>query len=798
MEFVQVAVLAAGPFAQREEPVLTYHLTDDLREQVSVGSLVVAPFGQRQLYGIVTALSPESPVPDTRPIAALVDAQPVLTADQIVLAEWIAREYLAPLDQCLELWLPPGIIGYADVLYTLTPEAPSDAANTPAQAKLLMLLARRGPQRGAQLSSALPGVDWRSAAAQLVRRGVVVRRHLLAPPRARPKEVSTVQLAADVDADQALRGLRSAVYPAILAFLQSERGPVDVSWVYAETGCQRRHLDMLAERGAVVLGSQEVWRDPLAGQVFTPIEPPTLTRDQEAAWDVIRPSLKAGPMEPGVFLLHGVTGSGKTEIYLRAVAEVLARGRRAICLIPEIALTPQTVSRFAARFPGRVTVSHSLLSQGERYDTWRRARAGLIDVVIGPRSALFTPLEPLGLVILDEEHEGSYKQDTRPRYHAREAALEIARRAGATVIMGSATPSLDAYYRALRGEFTLLALSRRVLGHRGRLHNLSSTFHVPSDSYRAVEDGSPEACYRPLPPVQIVDLRAEMRAGNRSIFSRPLQQALDDALKRREQAILFLNRRGTATFVLCRDCGHVLHCPQCDLPLTYHGPQGRLVCHRCSYRQPQQERCPLCGSNRMRYFGLGTEQVEQAVQERWPEARLLRWDRDTSSTAEAHSRLLERFASGAADVLIGTQMIAKGLDLPLVTVVGVISADTALNLPDFRASERTFQLLAQVAGRAGRGLLNGQVVIQTYHPDHYAVTAAAAHDYAQFAAQELAFRQQLGYPPYRRLTKLTYEDSSPSHAEEQARALSQNLRELLALWGLPEDDLIGPAPAFFA
>ncbi|HIE39123.1 MAG TPA: primosomal protein N', partial [Anaerolineae bacterium] len=522
----------------------------------------------------------------------------------------------------------------------------------------------------------------------------------------RPRRVATVRLVPEADVEAGLKRLRSPVYPAVLDFLRGEEGPVDVSWVYAQTGCTRYHLDKLEERGLVAFDLEEVWRDPLAGKVFLPTEPLPLTPDQRAAWATLQSAIR-NP-QPAIFLLHGVTGSGKTELYLRAVAEVLAQGRKAIVLVPEISLTPQAVARFAGRFPGRVSVVHSQLSDGARYDVWRRARAGLVEVVIGPRSALFTPLSPLGLVVLDEEHDPSYKQQSRPAYHARETALELARLTGATVVLGSATPSLESYLRARRGEFRMLTLGRRILGHARRLADLQVVYHVPQLRYRALREGPVEARYLPLPPVKVVDMRAELKAGNRSIFSRALAGALDEALGRGEQAILFLNRRGRATFVLCRDCGYVARCPRCDVPLTVHGRRAVLVCHHCDHRESPPGECPRCGGTRIRHFGLGTEGVEAAVRERWPQARLLRWDRDTARTAEAHWNILQRFSDGQADVLVGTQMIAKGLDLPLVTVVGVISADTGLNLPDFRAAERTFQLLEQVAGRAGRGLRGGR------------------------------------------------------------------------------------------
>lgn len=796
--FVQVAVLSTGGPPNERGPLYTYHLPDELTERVAEGCLVVVPFGTRRLYGIVVNRVDGSPLP-TKPIEALVDSQPVVTPQQIALAQWISTEYLAPLSACLELFLPPGLVGHADAVWTLRPDAPADAARTPVQAALLALLAERGPLRGQQIQAALEG-EWRSAAEQLRRRGIIERKPFLAPPRAHPKHVRTVQIVPTAEIEDALAGLHSPIYQSIVEFLRREAAPVDVSWVYAETGCTRYHLDKLAERGVVAFGTEEVWRDPLAGQVYMPTDPPPLTPDQEAVWQRIFPSVQGETPQFAVYLLHGVTGSGKTEIYLRAVAEALKRGRRAVCLVPEIALTPQTVARFAARFPGRIAVLHSALTDGERYDTWRRARAGLVDVVIGPRSALFAPLASLGLIILDEEHDASYKQDAPvPRYHAREVALELARMTGATVILGSATPSLESFYRARRGEFQLLELPRRILGHARRLDDLQARVHRSQTAYQRL-DGEPalQACYRPLPTVQVVDLRAELRAGNRSIFSRALQRALDEALNRGEQAILFLNRRGSATFVVCRECGYVVRCFECQIPMTYHGARAQLVCHHCNARRPQPERCPACKGDQIRYFGLGTEQVEQAVRERWPEARVLRWDADTARSPAAHTAILQHFLDGSADILIGTQMVAKGLDLPLVTVVGVISADVALNLPDFRASERAFQILTQVTGRAGRGLLNGQVIIQTYQPDHYAILAAANHDYAGFAMRELGFRREMGYPPYGRLTRLLYEDTDSLRARRTAQRVAHILRDVLARQGLPASDLIGPAPAFFA
>ncbi|MGQ9768731.1 MAG: replication restart helicase PriA, partial [Anaerolineae bacterium] len=510
---------------------------------------------------------------------------------------------------------------------------------------------------------------------------------------------------------------------------------------------------------------------------------------------------------PGAILLHGVTGSGKTEIYLRAIAEVLARGQQAVVLVPEIALTPQTIRRFAARFPGKVTVWHSELGEGERFDVWRRVRTNhpAAQVVVGSRSALFLPFPNLGVIVLDEEHEPSYKQERTPRYHARAVALELGRLCAAPVILGSATPALETYYAARRGEIELLTLPQRI---RAGEWTISPPDHLSSEERGSLalppcqgRDGGASGqitISAELPPVRIVDMRQELRAGNRSMFSRALAAGLRRVLDAGQQAILYLNRRGTASFVLCRDCGHVEVCPRCAVPLTLHGAGETLLCHHCNRRFPVPTVCPECGGRRIRHFGAGTERVEEAVKLEFPQARTLRWDRDVTGAKGSHDAILSRFIAHEADILIGTQMIAKGLDLPLVTLVGVIAADTGLFLPDFRAAERTFQLLTQVAGRAGRSSLGGEVIVQTYHPDHYAVVAASNHDYESFYRQEMAFRREQGYPPVRRLARLVYHHGQRDKAQAEATRLAQELQAAIAENGLADTDLIGPAPCFFA
>ncbi len=624
--------------------------------------------------------------------------------------------------------------------------------------------------------------------------------------------------------EQALARQRGERYWAVLSLL-AERGlALPVGELYKETGASLTHVRKLADLNLVTLLSTEVWRDSLAEREFAASEPPSLTADQARVWGRIKVAMLAA--DPGdlddedeweddtedeadddllnrPFLLHGVTGSGKTEIYIRAIEQALAQGRQGIVLVPEIALTPQTVRRFAARFPGRVAILHSGLSDGERYDTWRRAREGLFDIVVGPRSALFLPFKNLGVIVVDEEHDQSYKQTPPvppPYYHARDAAVRLADLTGATVIMGSATPDVVTYYRAQSGRYQLLELPKRIMGHSKHITSLAQRFQIDSryqplvDSALAAGD---EAMTIPLPPIQVVDLRQELRAGNRSIFSRPLQEAIGETLQRGEQCILFLNRRGSASFVICRDCGHVMTCPRCDLPLTYHQHNPALVCHQCGRREPQPPACPNCGSDRIRYFGLGTERVEALVGRDWPDARIVRWDSDTTTGHESHEALLSGFIDRKADILIGTQMIAKGLDLPFVTLVGVISADVALGLPDYRAEERTFQLLAQVAGRAGRGLLGGRVIVQTYQPENYAIQAAAEHDYAGFFVDEIRFRSQQRLPPYRRMATLVVVDPINDRAQREAEDVYRRLRIHARELGRGAVELFGPVPPFF-
>ncbi|MGZ3663004.1 MAG: replication restart helicase PriA, partial [Ktedonobacterales bacterium] len=563
-------------------------------------------------------------------------------------------------------------------------------------------------------------------------------------------------------------------------------------------------LAELAHAGLIAIDEHEARRDPFAGRTIARSVPLPLTPAQSAALTTILPTGDSADTPSAstssrrrVFLLHGITGSGKTEVYLQALAATIARGQRGIVLVPEIALTPQAMERYAGRFPGRVALLHSGLSDGERLDEWRRIRAGKVDVVLGSRSALFAPVDRLGLIIVDEEHEAAYKQDRTPTYHARDAAVRLGELSGATVVLGSATPSVESYWLATQGTYTLVELRERAPTAASDVRSEDQTKGSGAAAERSAGLGEVAASPPGLPPVTVIDLRAELRAGNTSILSEALRIALHQTIERGEQAILFLNRRGTASSVVCRECGYVARCHRCDVSMTYHAAeQAILLCHYCGRREPAPQTCPICWSASIRYFGLGTERVESAVKRQFPAARVLRWDRDTARSRQAHEDLLRAFSERRADVLVGTQMIAKGLDLPGVTLVGVVSADVALFLPDFRASERAFQLLTQVAGRAGRGQTPGRVLVQTLNPDHFCIQAAARHDYHEFFAAEVSARSRYGYPPFRRFVKWTYEHTDRYTAQVEAMVLCDRIEQHIARLRLPETDVVGPAPAF--
>jgi len=767
-----------------ENGLYHYEVPEEWAEGVRPGTLVHVPFGPRELPGVVfDADASPIPVRALKPIKAVLDPCPVVTPAGIALARWIADYYSCPIPDALAAMLPPGVGRRTVYHLARAATAAGDSARrlSEAQRRVLDLV----PPGGAVALERLTREGGRGTAqvvTTLVKRGLLARTATLSR-MAGPKTVRVARWTGK-DPEGARLGPKGR---AVLAVLRQAEGPLSIVELGRHVDGAVAALPPLQRQGLVTIVEEVVRRDPVAHRALEQTYALPLTAEQRHALEAILTALRAGA--GGTFLLHGVTGSGKTEVYLQALAAATGLGRQGIILVPEISLTPQTMDRFAARFPGRVALMHSGLSEGERLDEWERARAGAVDAVVGARSAIFTPLPNPGLIVLDEEHDSSYKQDRTPRYHTREVARRLAEETGAVVVLGSATPDVTSYYHATRGTYHLLEMT-----HRAATGQPSHPIRAQGEREQPVTGLGGEGVSTGLPPVEVVDLRQELHAGNRGIFSRALQGAIREALARQEQIILFLNRRGSATFVICRDCGFVARCPYCDLPYTYHGSTEELVCHRCDDRVAPPKLCWRCGGWRIRYFGLGTQRVEEETRQHFPGARLLRWDRDVISGRHGHEHTLDRFARGGADILVGTQMVAKGLDIPRVTVVGVISADTALNLPDFRAAERTFQTMTQVAGRAGRHALPGRVVLQTYAPEHFAIHAAAAHDYADFYAQEIVFRREAGYPPFTRLLRLVYSDKAEDVCKAEGERLAARLRSALTL--APGGEVIGPAPCF--
>ncbi|HEY5731910.1 MAG TPA: primosomal protein N' [Anaerolineales bacterium] len=757
--------------------VFDYAVPESLAGEAGVGHLVIVPFGRQTVQGVILRFIRQPSVQEVKEIIELVDPEPVFTQAQIALAEEMAKSTLAPLAAVVGLFLPVGLSQQVDTLYELRiPEYVPQ--KTTIESRILKLLRERGPLRGRQIDSHFAKVDWHKTAGFLVRKGVLSAKSILPPPRVRTKYIRVAQLSVPPEEAEAAMdslGTKQTISrrQSALRFLIEQTDAVNVSWVYAESGCKLNDLQVLEERGLIRLFENEIFRDPLQRVESREIESykvVELTPEQSVALKEIVNVISSSNVQTP-FLLQGVTGSGKTEIYIRAAQEVIKRGEQAIILVPEIALTPQTVRRFLSRFPGQVGLVHSKLSEGERYDTWRRARTGQLKIIIGARSALFAPLLNIGLIVADECHDSSYHQSDPPFYHAVNAAQTYARMCGAVCVLGSATPTVIQRHHAETNQIQKLDLPKRI---------------KTPDAFKDLGG---------LPPVHIVDMRDELKAGHRGIFSRLLLKELESTLRRGEQAILFLNRRGTATYVFCRDCGHVLKCPNCDSPLTFHvEDKERLACHTCGYERGKPKSCPSCGGKQIREYGLGSEKVETEINMLFPKTKTLRWDWDTTRKKDAHEMILTHFANHKADVLIGTQMLAKGLDLPMVTLVGIVLADVGLHLPDPFAGERVFQVLTQVAGRAGRSERGGKVVLQTFDPENQVIQSAAEHDVNGFYEYELGQRKRLGYPPFTRLVRLEYRDRDQASAEKEAMRVAGKLSGINSR----SSAVIGPVPCFFA
>jgi primosomal protein N' (replication factor Y) (superfamily II helicase) len=771
MPFAEVSV--NSPIAQRK--TFSYGIPTGLN--LKTGQAVWVPFGAKTLQGIVLELTEYPSVEQTREIAGIIDSVPLLSPVHISLSKWISSYYFSPLFESVALMLPPGF-ERSIITFLGKPIASSEIPSclNLDQKEILELIYQKGRISQTDLEKNFGKRRTAKVISQLLRQEVVIRTYELEKLRVKPRLVSYLRLKDRGEAFTSVLDVlkkRAPKQAALLEYIGGKSQPVAENILKQETACSPQTLRALFEKGLIESEDLKVDRDPLSGRNINLSFPLPLTATQEWVFKAICEGFKkeAGPDKKGnIYLLRGVTGSGKTEIYLQALAEVVKLGKKGIVLVPEIAMTPQMIERFVSRFPGRVAVLHSELTLGEQFDEWWRIKNAEFDVVIGPRSALFAPQPDLGLIILDEEHEWTYKQvDISPRYHAREAAVKLASLTGAVLVLGSATPDVESYFKGLNHIYHLLEMPERV----------------------TPDEGSP------LPHVEIVDLREELKAGNLSLFSRSLFKSIEEALKNHEQIILFLNRRGSASFVECRVCGWLIRCKRCDVPLSYHFNEQMLICHQCNYRIQVPRICPNCGSLKIKFLGVGTEKLEQETIKAFPYSRIIRWDSDAlRENRISHQKIFDKFKAGEADILIGTQMIAKGLDLPGVTLVGVVSADVALNLPDFRAGERTFQLLSQVAGRSGRGTAGGKVIIQTYSPGHYAIQAAAHHDYRAFYEKEIAYRRELHNPPFGRLVRLVFSHPNEVRCQEETGKMKQMIIQKRDFNGISGVSLIGPAPAF--
>jgi primosomal protein N' (replication factor Y) len=732
----------------------TYSLPETLRHRVRPGSRIVVPFGPRKLTGVILRCHDEPPNLATREALRLIDSEPVLDAELLSLGRWIAGYYCAPLGDVLRGMLPLASEIHRGKVWSLTDAGRDaarqlllDAAPDDPVARILGLLERR-PLSAAYLSRILPLAD--RAIRSLERKGLIGAEQL--QTERDPLRAPAGRLRVELATNPAERKLNKPERE-LRAFLELHPGShnlKDLESMMAHSSAAARSL---ARKGVVTLTAEAI--GVTAGAVRAPH---TLNPEQQAAYDAIRLAIDA--REFRAFLLYGVTGSGKTEIYLNAIQAVVAQGRGALLLVPEIALTPAMAGQFFSRFGDRVAILHSAFTDVERSEQWRRIRSGSASVVVGTRSGVFAPVRNLGLIVVDEEHDGSYKQEETPRYNGRDVALVRAQAAHACVVLGSATPSLESRYNAERGKYTLLTLPGRI------------------------ED-------RPMPAVSLVDMRQEfLETRQQATFSRKLVEAIGQRLENGEQTIILLNRRGFSSFVACRACGERVQCVNCSVTLTFHKRDRRLLCHYCGYAERVPSVCPKCSSEHLYFLGVGSERVEEELHRAFPAARIARLDRDTVTGKRQYETILDGFREGSFDILVGTQMIAKGHDIPNVTLVGVVSADVGLGMPDFRAAERTFQLLTQVAGRAGRGNLPGIVLIQTINPDHYAVRMAAAQDYQAFYEKELAFRRAMSYPPFSAMANALVR----SDKKELALRMSAELGMLLTP---PPEKLrvLGPAEA---
>lgn len=772
----QASQTRAQQYAQVAVPVhltrlFTYRLPLSMQRVARVGSRVMVELGTKPTTGYIVALLPhlsagtsltESEIKD---VLELLDVDPPLTPSVLEITRWVADYYAAPWGEVLRAALPAGINATVEQIVRITPSGlrrlGALGANDRKKARALHLLADEGDFELNAFSLRLGATKPPRWLRELEEEGLVERSYRTRPVSTRAKRRKAVRLLESATDDPSFR--TTAAQQRVLETLRENDNEMVVSDLIESASVSQSVIHNLIKKRAIEEFEQEVRRDPLASAELPPVEELQLTDAQANVLGKIEEPLNQHHF--ATFLLHGVTGSGKTEVYVRAMRAALDAGRGAMMLVPEIALTPILSRRLRACFGDRIAIFHSSLSKGERFDEWSRLRSGEARIVLGTRSAVFAPVAGLGLVIVDEEQDTSYRQEESPFYNARDTAIVRARMESAVAVLGSATPSLESFHHAQTGKYSYLHLPERIAN-------------------------------RPLAQAEMVDMREVFaRRKKPAIFSDELIEAIEQTHARGEQSIILLNRRGYSSFILCRSCGESIMCPNCDVTLTYHRGDRTLVCHYCNYHQRAPSQCPVCASKYIHYVGEGTEQIEEVLRRRFPRLRIGRIDHDTKSRRRDFEKTLLDFSKGDIDMLVGTQMLAKGHDFPNVTLVGVVSVDAGLALPDFRAAERTFQLITQVAGRAGRGDLPGRVLIQSYHPHHYALRHAQAQDYRGFYEEEIAHRRHHGYPPFVFLALML------CRHKDQARALkiAQGLRTaLLEANGDHGCRILGPAPAPFA
>ncbi|KPG71998.1 MULTISPECIES: primosomal protein N' [unclassified Enterococcus] len=740
-------VIVDVPTMQTDQP-FTYEVPTELQAVIETGMRVEVPFGQgdRHIQGFVVGLSQIAKIDQPlKPITRLLDLSPVVNDELLQLADYMKQTTFAFKITCLQTMLPSVMkaeyqkqIVLLDDSHQIRSYFPENGVLSWQDAEAAGLLPRLKPLRSA----------------------AVVEVQYLVKNKNKAKMIRYVQRQIDpaVIPDIVDQLRKGSTRKAALLHILSQEAYLPVSF-FTENGISSAVLNQGEAEGWLTFKEVEAYRDPFKDHDFQKTSPLELNTDQIKAVTAITAAVQNKQAQ--TFLLEGITGSGKTEVYLQTIAQLLEQGKTAIMLVPEIALTPQMVERFKSRLGNAVAVLHSGLSQGEKYDEWRKIERGEAQVVVGARSAIFAPLKNIGVIIVDEEHEATYKQEEAPRYHARDLAIWRGSYHHCPVVLGSATPSLESRARAQKNVYQLLRLNQRAKANAQ------------------------------LPTIDVVDMRTEFAQKQYQTFSKLLQEKIVDRLARKEQIVLLLNRRGYSSFVMCRDCGYVLPCPNCDISLTLHMDTKTMRCHYCGHEEHIPHRCPNCQADKIRYYGTGTQKVEEELHELFPEARVLRMDVDTTRKKGAHEKILTAFGEKKADILLGTQMIAKGLDFPDITLVGVLNADTALNLPDFRSSERTFQLLTQVSGRAGRAEKTGEVVIQTFNPEHYAIQLAQTQDYEDFYQKEMWVRHQSGYPPYFYTVKITCSHPEEQVAAQKMFAIARDLKQELS----PQSVLLGPAPS---